>query len=50
VGSEYSYPAMAWADGALWISYTDQRQRIAWQRWALNTPSDKTADKSGVKP
>ena len=32
-GSEYSYPAMAWADGALWLSYTDQRQRIAWQRW-----------------
>lgn len=28
--SEYSYPAMAWADGSLWISYTDQRQRIAW--------------------
>jgi predicted neuraminidase len=44
VGSEFSYPAMAWADGSLWISYTDQRQRIAWQRWALNTP------KPGAKP
>lgn len=30
--SEYSYPAMAWADGSLWVSYTDQRRRIAWQR------------------
>lgn len=33
--AEYSYPAMAWADDSLWISYTDQRQRIAWQRLAL---------------
>ena len=30
---EFSYPAMAWADGSLWISFTDNRQRIAWQRW-----------------
>lgn len=30
--AEYSYPAIAWADNSLWISYTDQRQRIAWQR------------------
>ena len=30
--SEYSYPALAWADGSLWVSYTDMRQRIAWQR------------------
>lgn len=29
---EYSYPSMAWADNSLWVSYTDQRQRIAWQR------------------
>jgi predicted neuraminidase len=35
VGREFSYPAMAVADGALWVSFTDQRQRIAWQRWAL---------------
>jgi predicted neuraminidase len=27
---EFSYPALAWADGKLWVSYTDQRQRIAW--------------------
>jgi predicted neuraminidase len=32
---EYSYPAMAWADGALWVSYTDQRKRISWQRFAV---------------
>jgi predicted neuraminidase len=31
-GDEYSYPAVAWADGALWLSYTDQRRSIAWQR------------------
>ena len=31
---EYSYPALAWADESLWVSYTDQRQRIAWQRFA----------------
>lgn len=29
---EFSYPAMAWADGYWWISYTVDRQRIAWQR------------------
>ena len=34
-GDEYSYPAMAWADGALWVSYTDHRRSIAWQRFAL---------------
>ena len=33
-GDEFSYPAMAWADGALWLSYTDQRRSIAWQRFA----------------
>lgn len=31
---EYSYPALAWADDSLWVSYTDQRQRIAWQRFS----------------
>lgn len=34
-GAEYSYPALAYADGSLWISYTDQRRAIAWQRLAL---------------
>ncbi|MBU3739904.1 MAG: hypothetical protein FGM55_13235, partial [Rhodoferax sp.] len=32
-GDEFSYPALAWADGDLWVSYTEQRRRIAWQRW-----------------
>ena len=30
---EFSYPSMAWVDGKLWISYTDGRRRIAWQRF-----------------
>ena len=30
---EYSYPAMAWVDGSLWVSYTVDRQRLAWQRF-----------------
>jgi predicted neuraminidase len=32
-GDEYSYPAMTWADGDLWVSYTDHRRSIAWQRF-----------------
>ena len=34
LGHEYSYPAMAMVDGQVWVSYTDQRQSIAWQRFA----------------
>ncbi|MDO9197239.1 sialidase family protein [Rhodoferax sp.] len=33
---EYSYPALAWADDSLWVSYTDQRRRIAWQRFSFS--------------
>ena len=33
---EYSYPALAWADDSLWLSYTDQRRSIAWQRFSLS--------------
>lgn len=40
---EFSYPAMVWQDGALWVSYTVDRHRIAWQRL---TP----ATASGAKP
>jgi predicted neuraminidase len=37
IGSaEYSYPAMAWADDSLWVSYTDRRQAIAWQRFSFS--------------
>ncbi len=32
-GDEYSYPAVAWADDSLWVSYTDHRRSIAWQRF-----------------
>ena len=32
---EFSYPAMAWADGSLWVSYTVDRERLAWQRFAV---------------
>ena len=31
-GDEYSYPSLAWADGSVWLSYTDHRHSIAWQR------------------
>jgi predicted neuraminidase len=32
--AEFSYPAMTWADGSLWVSYTDHRRSIAWQRFS----------------
>ena len=32
-GEEFSYPSLAWVDGSLWVSYTHQRKRIAWQRF-----------------
>jgi predicted neuraminidase len=34
-GSEFSYPSLAWADQALWVSFTDERQAIAWQRYVF---------------
>ena len=33
-GDEFSYPSLAWADGSVWVSYTQNRKRIAWQRWS----------------
>lgn len=36
-GDEYSYPSIAWTDGALWISYTDHRRAIKWQQWVPAT-------------
>ncbi len=35
---EYSYPALIWAEDALWVSYTDQRKHIAWQRFGQGSP------------
>ena len=32
---EFSYPALAWVDDSLWVSYTDRRRAIAWQRFAF---------------
>lgn len=29
---EYSYPSMAWAGDALWVSHTHHRKSIAWQK------------------
>jgi predicted neuraminidase len=37
--SEYSYPALAWADESLWVSYTDQRRAIGWQRFVFSQPT-----------
>jgi len=47
-GQEFSYPAMAWADHSLWLSYTDQRKSIAWRRlhWVdvgAPSPTNRTA-------
>ena len=41
---EYSYPALAWADGSLWVSYTVDRTSLAWQRLAPR------AQPAGAKP
>ena len=29
---EFSYPALLWHDGSLWVTYTVDRHRIAWAR------------------
>ncbi len=34
-GDEFSYPSLAWADNALWISYTNRREKISWKRYEL---------------
>ncbi len=36
---EFSYPSLAWADGSLWVSYTEQRKAIAWQRFIFLPPA-----------
>lgn len=41
-GSEHSYPSLAWADGSLWVSYTDDRRAIAWQRFSPQTAQKGT--------
>ena len=34
-GEEYSYPYLTSVGGPLWVTYTDQRKEIAWQRFAV---------------
>lgn len=36
---EFSYPALLWLDGSLWVTYTVDRQRIAWMRLHTSTPT-----------
>lgn len=31
---EFSYPALLWTEGSLWLAYTVDRARLAWQRYA----------------
>ncbi len=40
-GEEYAYPALAWQDDRLWVSYTHLRQGIAWQRWRLKSSGER---------
>ena len=35
IGTEYSYPSLEWVNEQLWLSYTDQRHQIAWQRFSV---------------
>ncbi|WP_293661343.1 sialidase family protein [Rhodoferax sp. OV413] len=37
---EFSYPSMAWADGSVWVSYTDKRHHIAWQRFSYQKAAE----------
>lgn len=36
---EFSYPAMLWLDGSLWVTYTVDRHRIAWMRLQPAAPA-----------
>jgi predicted neuraminidase len=38
-GEEYSYPALWVVENTLWLSYTDQRKRIAWRRYQIGAKS-----------
>lgn len=51
-GDEYSYPAMAWADDSLWVSYTDRRKRIAWRRfdWVSDASSPVRPPEPNASP
>lgn len=36
---EFSYPALLWLDGSLWVTYTVDRHRIAWMRLQSGKPT-----------
>ena len=38
---EFSYPAMAWSSGKLWVTYTADRTHIQWQRFAPSATSSQ---------
>ena len=38
---EFSYPALAWSSGKLWVSYTADRTHIQWQRFAPSTTTSR---------
>ena len=40
--NEFSYPAMAWSDGKLWVTYTADRTHIQWQRFVPSTTSTRS--------
>ncbi len=42
--AEFSYPAMTWVEGKLWVSYTVDRKHIEWQRFSAAPVS------AGAKP
>lgn len=37
---EFSYPALLWLDGSLWVTYTVDRHRIAWMRLQSDKPTE----------
>jgi predicted neuraminidase len=48
--SEFSYPALATQGGNLWVTYTQQRQRIAWQRFSVGQGVAQAIATSKVAP
>ncbi len=38
IAAEFSYPSMAYADGSVWVAYTENRTRIAWARYNFEPP------------
>ena len=38
IAAEFSYPSMIYADGSVWVAYTENRTRIAWARYNFEPP------------